>query len=93
MIMRNFKSQFHLHQLEDMVYNERLIAAAAYRLNQYPQSLNDKEREFVADTREMLEEFYLHFKLADSPEAARFLIRQIEEDACSQGRNASQLRR
>ncbi len=81
----------HLARLTDLICDERVIAAGAYSasfLDRYPGLLNDEAHEAIAGSRKRLEENYLFFKLADSPETARFLIRQIEQEAQNQALSA-----
>lgn len=86
----------HLVRLADMICDERIIADGAYKscfVEQSPEMLIDEDREIVDDARKRLAESYLFFRLADSPETARLLIRQIEEGAESQARSRQQQHR
>ena len=65
----------HLVRLADMICDERVIADALFYkscfVEQSPEILADDDREVVESSRKRLEESYLFFKLADSPETAR----------------------
>jgi hypothetical protein len=83
----------HLVRLTEMIQAERIVAAGAYSecfLDRFPDLLDRGDYSTIRRAKEKLEEEYLFFKLADSPESARLLIRQIEEDAKSQVRGDQQ---
>jgi hypothetical protein len=79
----------HLVRLADLLSAERAVAEYAFynAFDPYPsETLDDDDREGWAYLREELEQLYVDFKLADSPETARLLIRHIEEQGAQQGK-------
>lgn len=70
----------HLMRLTDLLCDERTIAGGAFRSARYGVDLEGEEKENVAESRTRLEAGYQFFKLADSPETARLLIQQVEEE-------------
>ncbi len=79
----------HLVQLHNLLSSERAVAEYAYLnvLDPYPsETLDDEYREYGIEARKLLEELYVDFKLADSPETARLLIRHVEEQGAQQGK-------
>lgn len=78
-----------LVRLADLISAERAVAEYAFWnvIDPYPsETLNDDDGEGAEYLREELEQLYVDFKLADSPETARLLIRQVEEQGAQQGR-------
>jgi hypothetical protein len=76
----------HLHRLTNLICAERTVASAAFyacyaRENEgdHSDQFNDDEHLAIDVAEEKLEREYQYFKLADSPETARLLIRQVEE--------------
>jgi hypothetical protein len=83
------ENPLHLVQLHNLLSAERAVAEYAYLnvLDPYPSETCDEEiHEYDAEARKHLEELYVHFRLADSPETARLLIRHIEEQGAQQGK-------
>jgi len=81
----------HLGRLNDLLSAERVLADYAFynAINPYPSETLDEECHWCAsNARENLEHLYQEFKLADSPETARFLIRHVEEQGAQQGERA-----
>jgi len=79
----------HLVQLHNLLSAERAVAEYAYlnALDPYPSETCDEEiHEYDIEARMHLEELYVDFRLADSPETARLLIRHIEEQGAQQGK-------
>jgi len=57
----------------------------------FPEVLNEEDRDAIAESQRRLEDAYQLFKLADSPEVARLLVRQVKEEGtrqASRGRSA-----
>jgi hypothetical protein len=78
----------HLVQLNDLLSAERTLAdyAFCHALETYPNEILDEECHWCASqARKDLDQLYQEFKLADSPETARLLIRDVEEQAVHQG--------
>lgn len=78
----------HLHRLNDLINYERTIADYAFynSTDPYPsKTLDDRCKSEAEEAKQMLEPLYLEFRLADSPETARLLIRHIEEQGAKQG--------
>jgi hypothetical protein len=74
----------HLVRLNDLLSDERTVAGYAYRntIDPYPGEWLDEESQgCMIQAKSQLELAYQQFKLADSPETARMLIRHIEEQA------------
>lgn len=83
------ENPLHLVQLHNLLSAERAVAEYAYlnALYPYPSETCDEEiHEYDAEARKHLEELYVDFRLADSPETARLLIRQVEEQGEQQGK-------
>lgn len=78
----------HLVQLSKMLCDERVVAAAAYADLMGVKACPDELNENVESERR-LEAGYLHFKLADSLESARFLIAGIKELGAKQAADGS----
>ncbi len=79
----------HLLQLHNLLSAERAVAEYAYLsvFDPYPsETCDDEIREYDLEARKHLEELYVDFRLADSPETARFLIRHIEEQGAQQAK-------
>lgn len=79
----------HLVRLADLLSAERAAAEYAFynAIDPYPsETLNNDDRESAEYLREQLEHLYVDFKLADSPETARSLIRHVEEQGAQQGK-------
>jgi hypothetical protein len=79
----------HLLQLNNLLSAERAVAEYAYlnALDPYPSETCDEEiHEYNVEARMHLAELYVDFRLADSPETARLLIRHIEEQGAQQGK-------
>lgn len=79
----------HLLQLHNLLSAERAVAEYAYLncLYPYPSETCDEEiHEYDVEARKHLEELYVDFRLADSPETARLLIRHIEEQGAQQAK-------
>lgn len=77
----------HQLRLTELLGNERVVAAGSYFrrfLAQIPDVLDEEEWEVVALAERQLEEGYQYFKLADSPETARFLIEQVKAEGVAQ---------
>lgn len=73
----------HLMKLTQLICDERTIAAGAYYrcfLKTHPDALDEEELRAIASSKATLEKHYQFFKLADGPESARLLIRQVEEE-------------
>ena len=73
----------HLAKLTKLICDERLVASGAfYRcyLDRYPELLNHEDLHWIEVSKRQLEDSYQQFRLADSPESARLLIRQVEEE-------------
>ncbi|AMV24081.1 hypothetical protein VT84_06770 [Gemmata sp. SH-PL17] len=71
-----------------MISQERVLAEYAFyhAFESHTNQILDKEcHECAAAARMELEPLYQHFKLADSPETARLLIRYVEEQGGHQG--------
>jgi hypothetical protein len=85
----------HLLKLTQLVCDERVVAAGAFyaTLGNKELELTDEERESIARSKARLEKNLEFFKLADSLETARLLIRQIEEQGEQQGRAAKSIGR
>lgn len=86
----------HLVQLTDLICDERIIASGAFNecyVDRYPDLLLEVDREIIAEAKQRLEDNYQFFKLADSPETARLLIRQVEDEGRNQGLNRPSPRR
>ena len=78
----------HLQRLNDLISYERTIADYAFynAIDPYPsKTLDDRCKSEAEEAKQMLEPLYLEFRLADSPESARLLIRHIEEQGAKQG--------
>lgn len=83
----------HLVRLTEMIQAERVVAAGAYSAgfrDRFPDLLSREDYRAVRQAQEELEAQYLFFRLADSPESARRLIRHIEEEAELQARGDRQ---
>jgi hypothetical protein len=83
------ENPLHLLQLHNLLSAERAVAEYAYLnvLDPYPSETCDEEiREYDLEARKHLEELYVDFRLADSPETARLLIRHIEEQGAQQAK-------
>jgi hypothetical protein len=81
----------HLVRLHDLLSAERVLADYAFynAITPYPSETLDEECHWCADeARKELEQLYQDFKLADSPETARLLIRHVEEQGAQQGKQA-----
>ena len=79
----------HLVQLHNLLSAERAVADYAYLNVLYPypsETCDDEIREYDLEARKHLEELYVDFRLADSPETARLLIRHIEEQGEQQAK-------
>lgn len=82
----------HLMWLTELICAERTVAAGAfYRIcmkfdPSYQGVLIDEDEAVLAENKERLEKHYQRLKLADSPEAARLLIRQVESEGENQAR-------
>lgn len=86
----------HLLALDKLINDERTIAGYAFynAIDPYPgDTLREDDRCWVQECRSELEQSYQRFKLADSPESARFLIEHIEGQAAKQGLEVVQARR
>lgn len=91
------KKTEHLRRLTNLLGDERTVASAAFYeqyLKLHPGSLSfdDDELRVIEGSRRRLETDYQYFKLADSPESARLMIRQVEEEGEKQA-SQSQTRR
>ena len=78
----------HLDRLNNLINHERTVADYSFynATDPYPsETLDDACKSEADEARQKLEPLYLEFKLADSPESARLLIRHIEEQAAKQG--------
>ncbi len=75
----------HLVRLHELVSAEREVADCAYH-DAIGILLDEGIREDAGVARKNLEQLYVEFKLADSPETARLLIRQVEEQGAQQGK-------
>ncbi len=78
----------HLVQLNNLIYDERHLADYAFynAIDPYPSiTLNEQCKMDAEEYRRELEQLYQRFKLADSPETAKLLVRQVEEQAAKQG--------
>ncbi len=76
-------------RLSDLLSAERIVADYTFynALDSYASETLDEERRRCADeARRKLWQIYLDFKRADSPESARLLIRQVEEQGAKQGK-------
>jgi hypothetical protein len=76
--------------LTEMLCDERIVAGSAYCkcfLDRHPELINDEDLVTIDHCRRRLEDNYQFFKLADSPETARLLIRQVEEEGEKQARS------
>jgi hypothetical protein len=81
----------HLMQLTRLISDERITVSGAFHAtyDHLPDAkLDPDELECIDDARKELEDLYQFFKLADSPETARLLIRQVEEEGERQARQA-----
>jgi hypothetical protein len=81
----------HLDQLTELICDERTVAAGAfYRcyLDRDPDILDQEELDCVAKAKTRLEQNYQRFKLADSPQTARLLMKSIEEQGEVQAHEA-----
>jgi hypothetical protein len=79
----------HLVQLHNLLSAERAVAEYAYLsvLDPFPsETCDDEIREYDLEARKHLEELYVDFGLADSPETARLLIRHVEEQGAQQAK-------
>jgi hypothetical protein len=79
----------HLLQLHNLLSSERAVAEYAYLSVLYPypsETLDDEYHEYGVEARKHLEKLYVDFRLADSPETARLLIRHIEEQGEQQAK-------
>jgi len=90
----------HLMRLTELICDERVVAAGAFYQTLYgdergydEESQVIEERECIEHSKSRLEENLQFFKLADSPETARLLIRQIEEQGEQQVRDAKSVNR
>jgi hypothetical protein len=85
----------HLMRLTELICDERVVAAGTFyqTLGNEQIELNHEEREVIEDSKGRLEKNLQFFKLADSPETARLLIRQIEEQGAQQARDAKSVNR
>jgi hypothetical protein len=90
----------HLMRLTELICDERVVAAGAFCETRYgerrgyrEESQVAEERECIVQSKRRLEENLQRFKLADSPETARMLIRQIEEQGEQQARAAKSVDR
>lgn len=77
------ESPDHLVKLTDLICYERAVAAGAFfqalSNKDAGYTLNEEEQELIDRDKISLLDHYQFFKLADSPETARLLIRQCEE--------------
>ncbi len=83
------ENPLHLVQLHNLLSAERAVAEYAYLnvVDPYPsETCDDEIREYDLEARKHLEELYVDFRLADSPETARLLIRHIEEQGEQQAK-------
>jgi hypothetical protein len=81
----------HLMELTRLISEERITAAGAFHaMYDHPPDakLDAEELECIDDAKKKLVGLYQFFKLADSPETARLLIRQVEEEGERQARQA-----
>jgi hypothetical protein len=77
----------YLVLLNNLLSAERTLADYAFynALDPYPSETLDEECHWCAEkARSRLQQLYLDFKLADSPETARLLIRHVEEQGTEQ---------
>ena len=78
----------HLVQLTELICDERIVASGGFKqcyVDRYPELLLEADREIIAEAKQRLEDNYQLFRLADSPETARLLIRQVEDEGRNQG--------
>ena len=81
----------HLVQLTRLISSERVAAAGAFhRTYGHPPDaqLTEEELWCIDTAKKELEGLYQFFKLADSPETARLLIQQVEEEGERQAHQA-----
>jgi hypothetical protein len=81
----------HLVSLGMLISEERVIAVYNYYqgLEEVGIVFNDDEsRRCVGEAEKNLEGLYQHFKLSDSPETARLLIQQVENEGRNQAERA-----
>ena len=84
----DYESPTQLVKLAEMLSEERVLAEYAFyhAIESAPNEILDEEcRWCEGEARKKLEKLYQEFKLADSPETARFLIQQIQEQGAQQG--------
>ena len=77
----------HLVRISELLSDERTIAGGAYLRSRDPTVLNTEDEQVITRSLERLEGNLQFFKLADSPETARLLIRQVEEQGERQARS------
>jgi hypothetical protein len=81
-----------LHDLNELLGFERVVAQEVFhrtRGDHVPFGEDDETREiirrrYLEPARPALEQLYLRFRLADSPETARYLVVLIEQQAAAQ---------
>jgi hypothetical protein len=81
----------HLMQLTRLISAERVTASGAFHATyDHPPEmrLDTEELQCINKSKSVLEDLYQVFKLADSPETARLLIRQVQEEGERQARQA-----
>ncbi len=76
-----------LEQLNTLLMLERIVVQAAFYLQLGgAESFDPIELKNINDYKHDLEQHYQNFKLADSPETARLLIQQVEEEGIRHAR-------
>lgn len=73
----------HLMRLTQLICDERVVASGGYYRSfkdKYPEVYEHDDVECIEHSKRRLEDNYQFFKLADSPETARLLIQQVEEE-------------
>jgi hypothetical protein len=86
----------HLVRLTELICDERTVASGAYYRQfsaRWPDVLDAEDVHCIEHSKARLVLNYQFFKLADSPESARLLIRQIEEVAERQAERDQSRRR
>lgn len=76
-----------LEQLNTLLMLERIVVQAAFHLQRgKEESFDPNQLKDIKDYKQRLEHHYQEFKLADSPETARLLVQEVEDEGIRQAR-------
>jgi hypothetical protein len=85
---QNPNEPVHLVRLTELICDERIVASGAFYqcyVDRHPELLEEEDHKIIGEAKQRLEDNYQLFRLADSPETARLLIRQVEDEGTNQG--------